>query len=159
MENRKGRRQHVSHTERSRHLMGLRPDVAAPPRFGNERPAVHGPQGVHRHGGSIHGQAAGPAPAEGAQIIKTSHVIHMGMRIKDGVHVRDMFPQGLLPQIRGGIQQEAGARGLHINRRTQPPVSGVRRRADRAGAAYLRHSGGRSCAQKENVHHRGHDCV
>ena len=49
-----------------------------------------------------------------------------------------------------------------INNRGKRPVSYthvVRGRADRAGAAYLRHSGGRSCAQKENVHHRGHDCV
>ena len=115
MEHRKGRRQHVPHTERSRHLVRLRPDVPAPPRFRNERPAVHGPQGVHRHGRSIHGQAAGPAPAEGAQIVKTSHVVHMGMRIKNGIHIRDIFPQGLLPQIRGRIQQEAGASGLHIN--------------------------------------------
>jgi hypothetical protein len=39
----------------------------------------------------------------------------MGMRIKNGIYVRDIFPQGLLPQIRGRIQQEAGASGLHIN--------------------------------------------
>ena len=36
----------------------------------------------------------------------------MGVRVQHGVHVRDVFPQGLLTQIRGGIQQNAGARGL-----------------------------------------------
>jgi hypothetical protein len=56
-------------------------------------------RGVNRHGP--------PFPGKAAQIIETHDVIGMRVGKNNGVNATDIFPQGLCPKVRSGIDKKA----------------------------------------------------
>jgi YbgC/YbaW family acyl-CoA thioester hydrolase len=70
--------------------------------------------------------------------------------VNRGVDLGDFFAQTLLAEIRAGVDDKAGFRRFHVNRRAQALITRILRRADFAVAANYRYADGRACAEKSD---------
>jgi len=83
------------------------------------------------------------------QIIEAKNVVHVSMRVENGVNFRNILPQALSAEIWRRINDEREAIRLNANRCAEPLISRVGGFANIARAAYdwnpMRGSGPQKC--------------
>lgn len=123
-----------SEFERSAHFAGIGPHVGPEPRSLTERVRKDTLQIAQRGWRGIHGHRAIFDLAEPPQIIEAQHVVHVRMRVDNGIQLVDPLAQALRAEVRRRVHAEPALRRAHMNRRPQALVAGVLRETDRAAA-------------------------
>ena len=93
-----------------------------------------------------------------SELINAMDMVGMRMGVKDGINPRNSLAQGLLSQVRRGVDQEAfwsvAPLGLNPNGGTKPFVFRIFRAADFAIAVDQRNAGGSSASEDRKNHRR-----
>lgn len=82
---------------------------------GLECPAEHGMQSIHAAGVCINGEAIIAPPTEGAELVKANDVVEVGVGVKDGINMGEIFAQRLLAEVRTGIDKDRESTALDNN--------------------------------------------
>src|SRR5262249_1433004 len=81
-----------------------------------------------------------------AQVVDAENMIGMRVGVNDGVDPPDLFADGLLAEVRGGVGENEFSGEFEQDRRPAAPVVGIGRVADGAVAANGGHSHGSTAA-------------
>ena len=119
---------------------GVRFHIALVDVFLGKRPAKHRFQRHQAFLRRMQRQRVLLMPAERPQLVKSRHVVQMGVGVNHRIDRPQILPQRLRPQVRPGIHQHRHIPRPHDHRRTQAGVPRVRRCANRAPATDHRHS-------------------
>jgi hypothetical protein len=86
-------------------------------------------------GGGVEGDVVVLEEVEGANVVETKDVIGVGVGIKDGIEVVESGAEGLVAQVRRGVNEDAGGAELEQDRGAEAFVAWVGRVAHLARAA------------------------
>ncbi len=82
-------------------------------------------------------------------VVQAKDVVRVGVGDQHGIDARQGVLQGLLAEVRGGVDQQPEPVMPEVDAGAQPPVARICRSADGAVAADQGHAGGGAGAEKE----------